>query len=172
MTFRQTTDLDHLLRMEDRIIAQELVLRGKFKAEIARLEPLVKELEEKMGVVETLEAAAKIKADADIYAASIKTEAELALAEAKKKSRDALLALSDTQAKIKQDTAELAEEKRALSVRASELNKQQEEVSKRELAVASRELAVSDAEKHHSNKAADLHTRERKLNASLDALKV
>mgnify|MGYP001592820095 CR=1 FL=1 len=176
---RVPSSLDGLLGVKDELLDRELVLRGKFTDEIARLEKARSDAEEKLGMIETVEAAAKVKADADFAAQTTRKEASemiehaerlRAAVDSKKRTVD------DNEKSVAAREAKLDGIGRNLDAAADALVKREEaltqagETSARLL--AAREAALDKRAAELKAKTALLVEREKRFNARLEGLKL
>lgn len=91
------TRLDHILQIDEQWAERYLVLQGKFEGEIARLIAVRDEASEKLGSVQTVEQAAKVKSDADAYSMRVRGDADIVKASADGVAAQAKAALSSAQ---------------------------------------------------------------------------
>lgn len=103
------TGLDHILNLRGEITDRQLVLEGKFDDEIKRLTNIRDEVSEKLGMVETVEEAARVKADAESYAKRLRADADGVKAAAEGVAAQAKAALSSAQESDKRALAREAE---------------------------------------------------------------
>jgi chromosome segregation ATPase len=78
-----------LLELRDHIAAFSSLMRGDFTAEIASLETQNEKLQEKLGLITTLDQVQQVKLEADAYATHTKATADEATAAAAKLTADA-----------------------------------------------------------------------------------
>ena len=173
------TAVDDAVGVKQDVIDRELVLKGKFDAEIKRLTALKADAEETLSAVGGLKEAQKILAEADERAAKVNAEAERLLAEASAKL---------TAAKAREKT--LAEREHAVSLRelSSAATLERTEARAKDIERIGTEAAAANAARLkeldqmtaelsrlqaiHVAAVATLTEREKRLNARLDSLKI
>jgi len=105
--------LEDVLDLQDRMMALELALRGKFNEELATLREERTRLETLQGIAATVEEAARLKGEADRYAQEIKAKADEVIHTAEEVTRQC----TAERAKIDQDRQQLIAEQDALQER-------------------------------------------------------
>src|SRR3990167_45576 len=114
------TAVDDAVGVKQDVIDRELILKGKFDAEIKRLSALKADAEEKLSAVGGLAEAQKILAEADERAAKVNAEAERLLSEASSKLTAAKArekAVGDREHAVSARESALAETVRATEAR-------------------------------------------------------
>ena len=173
------TAVDDAVGVKQDVIDRELVLKGKFDAEIKRLTALKTDAEEKLSAVGGLAEARKIIADADERAERINAEADRLLSEASVK----LTAAKAREKGVTEREGAVSARESAFSetVRATEARRIEVERAGVEAAAANsarlKELDQMTAELSrlqaaHRAAVATLTEREKRLNARLDSLKI
>lgn len=170
--------LDDVAGSEQKLLDRELVLRGKFKDEIARFNTAKADAEEKLGMIATVEDAARVKEEADSHARATRLEADkaaataqdlLAVAVAKGKTVDS------NEAELAQREAVLQERVAALKETAAKLEAFEAQITARASAASAdlvaRGKALAQEKAEHGERVKALAEREKRLNARLDALK-
>ncbi len=176
---RVPSSLDSLLGVKDELLDRELVLRGKFADEIARLEKARADAAEKLGMIETVEQAATVRREAEAAAERLRAETGfkyneaagvLASAVAKKKAAD------DQEARIAEREAAIATNARNLEAAATALEAREEALKAatqaNERSVNERTAALSNLAKELTVKAGLIAEREKRVNSRLEALKL
>ena len=176
---RVPSSLDSVLAVKEELLDRELVLKGKFKDEIARLERAKADAEEKLGMIETVERASAVLREAEESAQKIKeacagfrAEAEDLLAAAKSKAQ--AVEAKDAQVSARErNLAQITAGQQAmvadLEARERALKASQEAGAR---AAAEREAGLSRREAEQKTQAAGLAERERRLNERLESLKL
>lgn len=146
-------------------------LKAQFADEISRLSAVQNDVNEKLGWIETAEAAGKAKADADLYASNVKASADVtkvnadALAANAKAAMDAAVTHENAVKLREQTAAKTIEEYTAKISDATARNASKEQaLATREAGLIARETALASA-------SADLTQRQKAFQAKLDSLK-
>jgi chromosome segregation ATPase len=172
-----------IFKNRDDMLDREVVLRGRIDKDIERLIKIKEEAEAKLGTVTTLEAATRVKAEADTYAEKTRAEADQLKAAASALREDADKRSAIAQAKERsllefertlasRETAVTAERERLqasaieLDQRGAALNTNYTKIAE-ELDALNKTLAAD-----HASKMRLLTEREKRLNSRLEALKV
>jgi len=173
------TAVDDAVGVKQDVIDRELVLKGKFDAEIKRLTALKADAEETLSAVGGLKEAQKILAEADERAAKVNAEADRLLAEASAKltaakAREKTLAEREHAVSLRESSYAATVE--ATQARAKEIERVGAEAAglnaarlKEIEAVAAQVAKAQEAQR--ADKLALLE-REKRLNARLDSLKI
>jgi len=146
-------------------------LKAQFSDEIARLTAVQNELNEKLGSVETLEEAGKIKADADLYATTVKSSADETKANADALAANARAVMD---AAVKHENAVKLREQEAsktiaeYTVMISDANARH---SAKDHSIASMEAELQVRQAALAKASADLAQRQKAFQAKLDSLK-
>lgn len=171
--------LDAVLAVKEELLDRELILRGKFADEIARLEKARGDAEEKLGMIETVEQAAKIGADAELEAKRLLDEAGLAQGQAAEALASALLeqkALDEKERWVAAREAAFAETGARLAAAADALLKREQDFKAGEKAATLARDARDDSQAKRAAeltaKVALIAEREKRLNARLESLKL
>ncbi len=144
-------------------------LREEFKSEIERLTKVRDDAQKNLGISKTVEDAARIKAQADEYAASQKISVDSALASAKARESDAKIAVERAVAAEKQ-----AKSQSEIAIKLQdEYAKKDGELSRsmkqREASVQAREDAATAREAKIASDSADLARRVKSINENLQS---
>lgn len=137
---------DVMGNMPEFVAKMHLVLKGEFAEEIARLKAEQALLAEKHGIIDTLEKAAKVRADADAYALDVTRQANERHAQA----QDEFKRAAEERSNARQWLADLTKKEAAFGA--------QQQARRGELEARDAELATR--EQAHARKAADLVARE------------
>src|SRR3990167_2037956 len=173
------TAVDDAVGVKQDVIDRELILKGKFDAEIKRLTALKADAEEKLSAVGGLAEAQKILSEADDRAAKVNAEADRLLAEASVKLTAAKArekAVAERESAVSAREAAYAATVERTEARAKEL----ESAGVKAAAANSARLKELDQmtaemtrlQAIHRAAVATLTEREKRLNARLDSLKI
>lgn len=176
---RVRTPLDGLLNIEEALQDRELVLRGKFKDEIARLSKAKADAEEKLGMIATVEQAEKVRLEANSYSVVTKSEADsihlnaqniLNAAKAREQAvADRENAVSGREAQVSANMNEITD----LITRNDTIEASRVADHKADVAVLEkRETDVYQREAECAKRVTSLDTRERQFNERLESLKI
>lgn len=166
-----STDVDYLTTVLEQLTDRELILNGRFTQAIADFRAAQKEAETKLGMVDTVAKAERVRADADAYFAASRTKADAlttsagdALAQANAKM-DAALTKEKSVAKREAEALAIMEdyEQRAKTFDAA--------CAKREAAITTREAALSAGQAKLAGDAAALAEQRRIVLEKLEAAK-
>jgi hypothetical protein len=166
-----STDVDYIAKLLEELTDRELVLNGRFTQAIADFNAARAEAEKKLGMVDTVAKADKIRADADAYGAATRKAADAALA----KANDALgAANAKMDAALTKEKSVASREAQALAVMSDYEERAKtfdDACAKREAALATREAALSAGQAKLSADAANLAAKQRSVIEQLDAAK-
>lgn len=158
-----------LSELPARMIAIELTLKGAFKKEIEDLDARLAELDEKMGAVENVEEAARLRSAADAYSADAKGKATALLDQAASEAAKAAAKASEVSAR---ESVVAAREKKT-DEREAALDSREKSMLDAQKAglesLASRQAAMDEAEKTMLDRIEKLKGEAADLNARIEA---
>lgn len=165
------TEVDGLLQAKNELLDREIALKGLFPKEIERMQKLKAECEQKLGMIATVEDAAKVKKEADAYAAKTVSEADGLKASA-----------SETNAKATKREAEVAKREQQVAMNAEQVanhkaaNEQREaafhaQTARQEQELDKRSGLLAKAEADLATRRAALEAREQEFQKRLEAVR-
>lgn len=168
----QNPALQEIADVPDRVIGVELALRGAFKEEIASLDARLSELDAKLGAVADVEAAAKIREEADAYAIQVRAD----MAELTQRTSDAAGKVSAKLSAVEAREMAVGARESAASNRTAQLDSREagilEAQRTKDAELTEREGSVSIGERDLRAARAQLAKDQADFNRRLESLKV